>query len=59
MSTVREEAKQVIERLPDHATWDDLMYELYVRQKISAGLRAADEGRVVSHEDVKKKFLGL
>lgn len=59
MSTVREEARQVIERLPDHATWDDLMYELYVRQKISAGLRAADEGRVVSHEDVKKKFLGL
>lgn len=59
LNTVKEEARQVIERLPDHATWDDLIYELYVRQKISAGVRAADEGRVVSHEDVKKKFLGL
>jgi predicted transcriptional regulator len=28
-------------------------------QPISAGLRTADEGRVVSHKDVKKKFLGL
>lgn len=55
--TVKEEARQMIEKLPDHATWDDLMYELYVRQKIEMGLRAADEGRVVSHEEVKRRFL--
>lgn len=57
MSTVKEEARKVIENLPDGATWDDLMYELYVRQKIEAGLRAADEGRVLSHEQVKQRFL--
>jgi hypothetical protein len=32
-------------------------YELYVRQKIAAGLKAADEGRVVPHEEVKRRFL--
>lgn len=57
MSTAKEEARQLIESLPDHATWDDLMYELYVRQKIAAGIQAADEGRVVPHEEVKKRFL--
>jgi predicted transcriptional regulator len=57
VSTVKEEARKVIENLPDGATWDDLMYELYVRQKIEAGLRAADEGRVLSHEQVKQRFL--
>lgn len=57
MGTVKEEARQVIERLPEHATWDDLMYELYVRQKIAAGIKAADEGRVIPHEEVRKKFL--
>lgn len=57
MSTVKEEARKVIENLPDGATWDDLMYELYVRQKIETGLRAADEGRVLSHEQVKQRFL--
>jgi len=56
-TTIKEEARQVIERLPDHATWDDLIYELYVRQKIAAGLQAADEGRLVPHEEVRKKFL--
>lgn len=57
MSTIKEEARKVIETLPDNATWDDLIYELYVRQKIEAGIRAADEGRVISHEQVKQRFL--
>lgn len=57
MSTVKEEARDAIEKLPEHATWDDLMYELYVRQKIAAGIQAANEGRVVSHEEVKRRFL--
>lgn len=56
METVKQQAREVVERLPDHATWDDLMYELYVRQKIAAGLKAADSGQVLSHEDVKRKF---
>lgn len=33
------------------------MYEIYVRKKIEAGITAADEGRVVSHEEVKKRLL--
>jgi predicted transcriptional regulator len=57
MKTAKEDARQLIERLPDNATWDDLMYEFYVRQKIDAGIQAADEGRVVPHEEVKKRFL--
>jgi len=57
MKTAKEDARQLIERLPDNATWDDLMYEFYVRQKIDVGIQAADEGRVVPHEEVKKRFL--
>jgi predicted transcriptional regulator len=57
MKSAKQEAREAIERLPDSATWDELMYELYVRQKIAAGIKAADEGRVVPHEEVKKKFL--
>ncbi|MEA2691862.1 MAG: hypothetical protein QOJ16_1249 [Acidobacteriota bacterium] len=57
MRTVKEQARNVIDTLPEDATWDDLMYELYVRQKIATGLEAAEQGRVVSHEEVKQKFL--
>jgi predicted transcriptional regulator len=45
------------EELPDRVTWDDRMYELYVRRKIAEGVKAADEGRVVSQEEVKRRFL--
>ena len=56
MGFIREEVKKIIDNLPDEASWDDVMYKMYVRKKIDEGLKAADEGRVVSHEEVKKKF---
>jgi len=59
MNIIKEEAKKMIDRLPDNATWDDIMYELYVKKKIAAGLKAAEEGRVVSHEDAKKRLLSI
>ncbi len=57
MATIKEEAKKLIETLPEQATWDDIMYEFYVKMKLSVALQAADEGNVVSHEEVKKRFL--
>ena len=59
MSTIKEEVRDLAEKLPEDATWDDAMYELYVRQKIAAGLQAADEGRVKPHEEVKRQFLAI
>ncbi|HLG29721.1 MAG TPA: hypothetical protein VI387_05875 [Candidatus Brocadiales bacterium] len=57
MSIVKEEAKKLIDKLPDEATWDDIMYEFYVKKKLAVALKAAEEGHVVSHEEVKKKLL--
>ena len=56
MNSVKEEAKRALETLPENATWDDIMYQLYVREKISCGLKDVEEGRVISHEIVKKQF---
>jgi len=57
MPTTKKQALQMIKSLPEKATWDDIMYEIYVRKKIGAGVVAADEGKVMRHEDVKKRFL--
>ncbi len=56
MSIVKEEAKKLVELLPDDATWDDIMYQIYVRTKVEAGIAAAEAGRVVPHAEVKKRF---
>jgi predicted transcriptional regulator len=57
MPTTKKQALDVIKKLSDKATWDDIMYEIYVRKKIAAGIKAADEGRVIPHEEMKKRFL--
>ncbi len=57
MSAIREEVRDLADKLSEEATWDDVMYELYVRQKIAAGIKAAEEGRVVPHEEVRRRFL--
>ncbi len=56
MSVVKKEAKKLIDKLPDQATWDDIMYEFYVKKKLAMALKAAEEGRVVSHEEAKKRL---
>lgn len=58
MPSVKEMARELIEHLPDTATFDDLMYEFYVRQKIEAGLKAVNERRTVSHDEARKQLLG-
>jgi hypothetical protein len=44
MSTTKEEAINLITRLPDEASWDDIMYEIYVKKRNELGIKAADEG---------------
>ena len=56
MKTAKEKAIDSISRLPVDATWEDIIYCLYVRRKIEEGIKAAKEGRVVGHDEVKKLF---
>ena len=58
MATPKEAARQLIDRLPDQATWDDIMYELYVKEKIEEGLADIEAGRTIPHKQVKAELLG-
>lgn len=55
-ATVKEEARRMVDLLPDDATWEDLHYEIYVRQAVEAGLNDSREGRTVSHEEARRQF---
>lgn len=56
-STAKQAAQELIEHLPDQASWDDIMYQLYVKEKIEAGLKAAEEGRTIAHDQIKARLL--
>ena len=49
--SIKPDARQLVESLPDSATWDDLAYEVYVRQAIEIGMAESDAGRTVSHDE--------
>ena len=54
--TVKDEARRLAERLPDDATWEDLQYQIYVRQAIEAGLKNSCEGRTVPLAEARRQF---
>ncbi len=57
MSYAKDDARKIIESLPEHATWDDIMYQFYVKKKITDSLDAVEEGRIMTHEDVRKRVM--
>jgi predicted transcriptional regulator len=54
--SAKERAIQAVEGLRDSATIEDIMADLYFRQKVDRGLRDLQEGRVVSHEEAKRRL---
>ncbi len=57
MTAVKEQILSLVNDLPDSITWEDALYEIYVKEKISLGMKQADEGDIISFEDVRKKLL--
>jgi len=53
---IKAQAAKLVRALPESAFWDDLMDEIYVRQKIESGLADIAAGRVKTHEEVLVKF---
>ena len=52
----KQEVIKFIEQLPDAATLEDIMEELYFRQKVQKGLEDEVKGRLISHEEAKKRL---
>ena len=53
---VKEQAKRLLEQLPDDATWEDLQYAIYVYQAVEAGTEDIAAGRFQTSEEVRMRF---
>jgi predicted transcriptional regulator len=56
MESLKQEALNVISKMPDTAEIDDIMYRLYVIDKVRKGREAVQRGEVVSIEELKKEI---
>lgn len=55
MSPIKDEAINLIRSLPDGCTIEDILYHLEVRRKVERGIRAVEEGHVVSQEEAERR----
>ncbi|GJM04502.1 MAG: hypothetical protein DHS20C09_04930 [marine bacterium B5-7] len=53
---IKQMAHQLIDQLPEEASWDDVMCQIYERQVIEAGLADSQAGRVTEVGEVRKKY---
>lgn len=56
MDTAKEQVKRILETLPEDASYEDIQYHIYVRQRIEHGLADVEAGRVVPHEEVVRRL---
>ena len=54
--SAKTQARRLIDKLPATASWDDVMQQIYVRQKIEAGLADLNAGRRHSQASIKREF---
>lgn len=56
MQPAKQEALETIGKLPDDADMDEIMYRLYVLDKIRKGQDAADQGRTITSEALQREI---
>lgn len=56
MPTAKEDVQDLLENLPDEATFDDIEYQIYVLHEIREGIAEADRGELIDHEEVKARM---
>jgi predicted transcriptional regulator len=54
--SIKQRAHELIEALPDDATWQDLLYALELRGDIEAGLADAKAGRVAEAAELRRDY---
>ena len=57
MPTAKQDVRDLLEKLPDEATFDDIEYQIYVLHEIREGIAEADRGELIDHEEVKRRMV--
>jgi len=55
-TNIKESVKELIDRLPDDSNYEDIIAEIYFKQQVEEGLTELDDGKGISHEEVKKRL---
>jgi DNA-binding transcriptional regulator YiaG len=52
----KDQAHKMIDKMPSNASWEDLMYQIYVREAIESGLADSEAGRTKDVQEIRDKY---
>jgi len=53
---VKQTVRDLLDQLPDDCTLEDVLYHLYVIEKVQKGMAELDAGRGIPHEQVAEEM---
>ena len=56
MTTAKDEVRKLLDKLPDDASFEDIQYHIYVREKIQKGLTDVEAGRTLTQEEAERRM---
>ena len=56
MATAKEEIRKLLDTLPDDATWEDVQYSIYVRERVERGRCEAEQAGLVDQEEIESRM---
>lgn len=56
MATAKEETRKMLDALPDDATWEDIQYSIFVRERVERGRLEAAEGKLIDQDEVEGRM---
>lgn len=56
MATAKQDARKILDNLPEEASLEDIQYHLYVLQRVKRGREDVEAGRVVPHDEIEQRL---
>jgi hypothetical protein len=56
VKSAKQAVQEVLEQVPDSASFEDIQYRIFVRQKVQQGLDDAAADKIVTQEDLEKRL---
>jgi len=56
MSMIKEQVLNMVKTLPNEASLEDILAEIYFKAQVDAGLKELDEGKGIPHKDVERRM---
>lgn len=56
MITTKEQVIELVKALPDNATMDDVLEEIYFKLQVDQGIAELDRGESIPHEEVERRL---